>query len=134
MEVSVVSAEKELLQGQANAVYARSLEGEIGILPGHQPALLALEIAPVKIELEGGEVQHVAVHHGFLYFRDNRLVVLADEAELAEDIDRSQAEEERRRFEEQVGRGDDEEQTDAREGLQRAETRLQVAEQISRRS
>ena len=42
-QVEVVSAEKQLLSVEAEAVYARSLEGEIGILPGHQPALLLLE-------------------------------------------------------------------------------------------
>lgn len=131
MEVSVVSAEQELFQGEANAVFARSLEGEIGILPGHQPALLALDIAPVKIDLADGGRELVAVHHGFLYFRENRLVVLADEAELAGQIDVAAAEEERRRFEQEVGGEDDEE---ARTGLRRAETRLQVAEAIQQRS
>jgi len=92
MQVEVVSAEKRLFSGEATEVYARSLDGEIGILPGHQPALLALDIAPVKIKLVDGTIQRVAIHQGFLYFQNNHLVVLADIAELPEQIDRAAVE------------------------------------------
>ena len=84
MEVSVVSAEALLYEGAATEVYARSTEGEIGILPGHQPALLALADASVRVKTtDRGEVT-VRVRSGFLEFRDNHLTVLADEAELSE--------------------------------------------------
>ena len=120
MRVEVVSAERELFAGEANEVYARSLDGEIGILPGHQPALLALDIAPVRIKHEGG-VEAFAVHHGFLYFRDNHLVVLADVAERAADIDRGRAQ---ASLERARGADDDE----ARDAARRAEVRVQVAQ------
>ena len=92
MKVEVVSAERSLLSVEATEVYARTLEGEIGILPGHQPALLALDIGAVRVKLESGEEEQVAVHHGFLYFRHNELVVLADVAEVASQIDEQRAE------------------------------------------
>lgn len=91
MKVEVVSAERSLLSVEAEEVYARTLEGEIGILPGHQPALLALDIGVVRVKSQGSEEQ-VAVHHGFLYFRDNELVVLADMAEVKSQIDERRAE------------------------------------------
>lgn len=87
MHVEVVSAEKQLLSADVTALYARSLEGEIGILPGHQPALIALDIAPVKVEFEDGHTELVAVHNGFLFVGTDRVIVLADTAELASDID-----------------------------------------------
>jgi F-type H+-transporting ATPase subunit epsilon len=87
MQVDVVSAERALYSGQASAVYARSLEGEIGILPGHQPALLALGESPVRVLTTEGDEVVVAVHNGFLEFSENQLTVLADVAELAVDID-----------------------------------------------
>lgn len=101
MHVEVVSAERSLLSVDATEVYARSLDGEIGILPGHQPALLALDIAPVKVKLEDGTEEKVAVHNGFLFFRNNQLVILADIAELSGQIDVRRAESRKRQLEEQ---------------------------------
>jgi F-type H+-transporting ATPase subunit epsilon len=121
MHVEVVSAEKQLFSGEAAEVYARSLGGEIGILPGHQPALLALDIAPVKIKLAEGGEERVAVHNGFLYFRDNRLVILADIAELASSIDRARAEARMRELE-----GDDDDAA-LRASRRKQELRLDVA-------
>jgi F-type H+-transporting ATPase subunit epsilon len=82
MQVSVLSPEAELFSGEATEVYARSLDGEIGILAGHQPALLALADAPVRVRDTGGTMHTFNVHHGFLTFRENRLTVLADAADL----------------------------------------------------
>lgn len=91
-QVEVVSAEKQLFSGEASEVFARSLDGEIGILPGHQPCLLALDISPVKIKLADGTEQRVAVHNGFLYYKPgDKLVILANIAELPGDIDVARA-------------------------------------------
>lgn len=88
MNVDVVSAEQAVFStDRATVVSARSLEGEIGILPGHQPALLALDIAPLAIEETDGSEHYIAVHHGFLFVRDDRMMILADLAEHADDID-----------------------------------------------
>jgi F-type H+-transporting ATPase subunit epsilon len=82
MQVDVVSAEDSLYSGEARGVTARSTEGEIGILPGHQPLLIALGDAPVRVQTTEGRTVVVNVHNGFLEFRDNQLTVLADSAEL----------------------------------------------------
>lgn len=126
MEVSVVSAEKELFAGEAAEVYARSTEGEIGILPGHQPALLSLSIAPVRIKLPDGGEEVYAVHEGTLFFRDDRLVVLADIAEHAGEIDVERARSQKQRLEGPRGELDDE----ARRALRRSDVRLTVAEGV----
>lgn len=123
MQVEVVSAEKRLFSGEATAVYARSVEGEIGILPGHQPALLALDIAPVKIEQEGGDVQRVAVHNGFLFYHQGHLRVLADIAELESDIDASRAEQRKRELESASGDRDERRET----SLKKQEVRIEMA-------
>lgn len=107
MTVEVVSAEKRLLSAEATEVYARTLEGEIGILPDHQPALLALDIGIVRVRTTDGEVEQVAVHHGFLYFRANHLVILADIAEVASQIDERRAEARLREMEQRLGAEDD---------------------------
>ncbi len=123
MEVSVVSAEKELYNGEASEVYARTTEGEIGILPGHQPLLASLEIAPVRLKREDGSSEVFAVHAGTMFFRDDRLVVLADIAERQSEIDVERA----RQDTEELGRRG-ELGEEAQRALRRAEVRLTVAE------
>lgn len=126
MQVDVVSAESSLYSGEAAEVYARSTEGEIGILPGHQPALLALAPAPVRVKTPEGDEVVVAVHQGFLEIRENQLTVLADVAELAVEIDAERARSARDRA---LAHLDDPDYDgDARAELERAELRLRIAE------
>lgn len=92
MHVELVSIEAPIWSGEATAVFGRTVEGQIGILPGHTPLLGALEPGwPVRIEAEGGETLNVAVHGGFLSVRPDGVSVLAEQAELADDIDVSRA-------------------------------------------
>ena len=124
MHVEVVSAEKQLLSGEVTELYARSLEGEIGILPGHQPALIALDIAPVKVVFEDGHTELVAVHNGFLFVGDGKVIVLADTAELGSEIDAARAESEVRRLEQLL---ESEEDAAVRSSLTKHRIRLDVA-------
>lgn len=79
MQVDVVAPDRGLFSGEATEVYARSQDGELGILPGHQPTLLALaEGAPVRVRTPDGGEESFFLTGGFLEFRDNRLTVLAD--------------------------------------------------------
>lgn len=125
IHVEVVSPEKQLFSGDAAEVYARSLDGEIGILAGHQPALLALDTSPLKVKLVDGGEERFAVHSGFLFFRDDRLVVLADRAEVAADIDRNRAEARLRELEQR--RTGDEDDADVKAAIRRQQVRLDVA-------
>jgi F-type H+-transporting ATPase subunit epsilon len=124
MHVEVVSAEKQLFSGEATELYARALDGEIGILPGHQPAVIALDIGPVNVVLEGGGRERIAVHNGFLYVGRDKTVVLADTAELASEIDRARAEAKVRKLEQQLDR---EEDASLRSSLAKARLRVDVA-------
>ncbi len=80
IDAKIVSPDKSLFEGEIVACYARSTEGEIGILAGHQPALLLLSPAPLELELADGTRETFAVRSGFLEFADNQLTVLADDA------------------------------------------------------
>ncbi len=121
-QVEVVSAESQVLSVEAEAVYARSLDGEIGILPGHQPCLLALDIAPVSVVTSGETIQ-VAVHNGFLYYRGDTLVVLADTAEHVDDIDPERA----RRRRDDLERHEDRGSAEVRAAVKRQDVRLSLA-------
>jgi F-type H+-transporting ATPase subunit epsilon len=125
MQVDLVSVERPIWSGEANAVYARTSEGEIGIMPGHAPLLGAL--APgwlVRIQQADGVEQRVAVHGGFLAVRSDGISVLAELAESSDEIDVARA----RAALERAGSGTDEESVAARD---RALARLRAAgEQI----
>lgn len=124
MEVQVLSPDHVLFSGEATEVYARSMEGQIGILPGHQPALLRLDVAPVKVRTEGDE-RIFAVYGGFLEYRDDRLTVLADAAEEPEQIDRSAAESLLQDANDRLSSDPDDEE--AKHDVKRAELALDLA-------
>jgi F-type H+-transporting ATPase subunit epsilon len=92
MHVELVSVERALWSGEASAIYARTLDGELGVLPGHTPLLGALEPGwIVRIERPDEPELRVAVHGGFLSVRPDGVSVLAEMAETAEDIDAARA-------------------------------------------
>ncbi len=92
MQVDLVSVERPIWSGEATAVFARTLDGDLGILPGHTPLLGALEPGrTVRIDREGEESLQVAVHGGFLSVRADGVAVLAEMAETADEIDVARA-------------------------------------------
>jgi F-type H+-transporting ATPase subunit epsilon len=92
MHVELVSVERSLWSGEATAVFARTVEGELGILPGHTPLLGALEPGwIVRIKRADEDELRVAVHGGFLSVRKDGVSVLAEMADPAEDIDTARA-------------------------------------------
>lgn len=95
LHVELVAADRKVWSGEASLVVARTSSGEIGVMPGHQPLLGALESGPVTIRTTGesgdGTVM-AAVHGGFISFADNQLSLLAETAELSYEIDVERAE------------------------------------------
>ena len=92
LHVEVVSAAREVWSGEATQVLARTSEGDIGILPGHAPLLGALaDGGVVRVLLSGGGEVVAAVHGGFLSVTEQGVTVLAEVAELSEDIDAPRA-------------------------------------------
>ncbi|BBC32936.1 ATP synthase epsilon chain [Streptomyces graminofaciens] len=87
LHVALVAADREVWSGQAALVVARTTSGDIGVMPGHQPLLGVLESGPVTIRTSEGGTVVVAVHGGFISFADNKLSLLAEVAELADEID-----------------------------------------------
>jgi F-type H+-transporting ATPase subunit epsilon len=126
LEVELVSPERILFEGQASFVRARTIGGgELAFLTGHAPFIGALEICAVKIITDSGAEQLVAVHGGFVEVSDDRVTILSDVAELAEDIDVAQAERARETAETDLRTNPDDEEAQA--ALKRAEVRIEVA-------
>lgn len=81
LQVSVVSADQEVWAGTASMVVARTVEGEIGILPGHQPMLAVLAAGAVRITANGATIV-ASAEDGFLSVDHDIVTVVARNAEL----------------------------------------------------
>ncbi len=122
LNVSVVAVDRNVWSGAAKSIVAKTPDGEIGILPNHEPVLSLLVNGLVRIEPVEGDKFTVAVHGGFFSVDSNKVSVLAEVAELgtAIDVDRARASLERAK-----SSGVDTAETLA--AIHRAETRLQAA-------
>lgn len=131
VKVDVVTAERIVYSGEADMIIAPGVEGQLGILPHHTPLMTTLEPGELRIKRAGEEISLV-ITGGFLEVRPDKVVVLADAAERAEEIDIQRAEEAKRRAEQRLAQkripGFDE--TKAEAALHRALARLRVAEKI----
>ncbi|CAL9431707.1 F0F1 ATP synthase subunit epsilon [Streptomyces sp. DH-12] len=87
LHVALVAADREVWSGEATLVVARTTSGDIGVMPGHQPLLGVLESGPVIIRTPEDGTVVAAVHGGFISFADDKLSLLAETAELADEID-----------------------------------------------
>jgi F-type H+-transporting ATPase subunit epsilon len=88
MSVELVAVERPVWSGHATSVFAQTTEGELGILPGHTPLLGELvESGLVKITTTDRETVTAAVFGGFLSVTGDKVSVLAEAAELADEID-----------------------------------------------
>ena len=131
LKVKIVTAEREVFaEESADMVVAPGAEGVVGILPRHAPLLTTLQPGIVRIK-HGGTEEAMAVGGGFLQVARDQVLILADTAERANEVDEARAEEARRRARETladaVTSGQRLQAEAARVALHRAEARIQVA-------
>ncbi|MEO7803407.1 MAG: F0F1 ATP synthase subunit epsilon [Actinomycetota bacterium] len=84
LNVQVVSPEEALFTGEAEFILARTVEGEIGILPGHSPVLAQLTASKVKVRPVGGADQIFDIAGGFMTVKDNQVIILTDQIQEVE--------------------------------------------------
>lgn len=89
-KLEIVTPERIVYEKDAEMIVVKGVEGELGILPRHIPLVTPLKIAPVKIKLNGKE-EIVVVGGGFLEVRKDKVVILAETAELPGEIDVNRA-------------------------------------------
>ncbi|MCH8050514.1 MAG: F0F1 ATP synthase subunit epsilon [Chloroflexi bacterium] len=135
LSVHVVTAEREVYAEEGvDAVIAPGIQGELTVLPQHAPLLTMIKPGVLRL-IKGSDETDVAITGGFLEVKDDRVTILADAAERAEEIDTVRAEEARRRAERTLeGRGDTEELVAAAASLQRSLLRLRAVEKRRRRT
>ncbi len=125
--LEVVTAERSVFSEDVDAMTVPGTNGELGILPQHTTLLTALSFGNLHIR-SGAEEVDIAVGGGFLEVRPDKVVVLADMAERAEDIDVTRAEVARTRAAELIALGPATvDLIRAEASLRRAEARLRVA-------
>jgi F-type H+-transporting ATPase subunit epsilon len=82
LQVELVAADRMVWQGEASFVRARSIEGELGILPGHSPLLGVLVQGDVTLETSGGR-QAVTIDSGFLSVDHDRVTIVAAQVDAS---------------------------------------------------
>ena len=105
LEVALVAAERTVWQGQAKIVIARTTDGDVGILPGHAPLLGLLQGGTVQVRTVDDEYFVAAAPDGFISVANDRVSILAENAEMGHDIDLEEA---RRELEQALATGTDE--------------------------
>ena len=134
IRLDIVTAERVVYSDEVDLVVAPGIEGQLGILPHHAPLMTTLQVGELWVK-KGREEFSLAISGGFLEVRPDRVIILADAAERAEEIDIARAEEAKRRAEEQLSRHlpeVDAARTEA--ALRRALTRLKIVEKRRKRS
>jgi F-type H+-transporting ATPase subunit epsilon len=122
MSVELVAVERRVWSGMASSLFARTTEGELGVLPGHAPLLGELvEGGVVTVRTTDDETVTAAVFGGFLSVTGEKVSVLAEAAELADEIDVNAAREALRQAESA------EDGEDASSARARATARLKAA-------
>jgi F-type H+-transporting ATPase subunit epsilon len=131
--LEVVTAERMVFADDVSEVVAWGLEGQLGILPHHAPLMTMLQPGDLLIKKDNEE-EYLAISGGFLEVRPDKVIILADACERAEEIDIARAEAAKRRAEATLKERPPEVDTAAAEAaLRRSLARLKVAERRRRK-
>ena len=133
MRLEIVTAERVVYSEDVSILVAPGSDGELGILPGHAPLLTTLDPGEIRVS-RGGQDSYMAVSGGFLEVIGNRVTILADTAEQADEIDAERAEAALRRAEERAASAtSDMDLERALASMRRSSARLGVARRRRRR-
>ena len=133
MRLEIVTAERLLYSEDVDMLVAPGVDGQLGILPNHAPLLTTLQPGEIRVDKDGDE-SYMAVSGGFLEVMANKVTILADTAERAEEIDVERAEEAVRRAQERIeNRTSDMDLQRAVLSLRRSQARLLAANRRRRR-
>jgi len=133
LTLEIVTAERLVYSDDnVDMVVAPSVDGEVGILPHHAPLLTLLQIGELRVT-KGADEQSIVIAGGFLEVLNNKVTVLADVAERAEEIDAAAAEDARRRAQDALAnRGATADLASAEAAMRLASLRLRVGQRRRR--
>lgn len=126
--LEIVTPERVVFSQQVDNVIVRGTEGEFGVMAGHLPLVTPIKIAPITVK-SGSNRTEIAVNGGFIEVQKEKAIILAESAELPQDIDldRANAAKERAELRLSSGGKDQIDEARAQVALQRAITRINVA-------
>lgn len=125
--LDIVTPAKVVFSEEVEFVVAPGAEGELGFLPEHTPLVSALKTGVLRVQQGGNDIK-VAICGGFVEVKNSRVVVLADSAERADQIDLSRAEAAKQRAEQRLAtKAADVDAARAEAALQRATARIKAA-------
>ncbi len=128
LRIEIVTAESVVYEDDVEIVVIPGVEGQLGILPHHAPLLTALQPGELVVRKEGEETA-IAVSGGFVQVSDDKVIVLADSAERAEEINEERAQEAMRRAQERLqDRTEDMNLERALASIRRAQSRLKTVQ------
>lgn len=130
LKLEIVTPYGLILSEDVDEVVCAGSEGEFGVLPGHVPFFTTLKIGMLTYK-KGNSTKYVFVNSGYAEVTPDRVLVLADSAEKAEDIDVERAKAAMKRAEERLKKAEEFDFARATSALERAVTRIQVAERKS---
>ena len=134
MRLEIVTAERVVYSEDVDVLVAPGVDGELGILPRHAPLLTILKPGEIRV-VKNGEESYIAVSGGFLEVLGNKVTILADTAEHAEEIDVQRAEEAVSRARERLASAPtDMDLERALVSLRRSQARLRVGQRRRRRA
>ncbi|EPZ45546.1 ATP synthase F1 subunit epsilon [Alicyclobacillus acidoterrestris ATCC 49025] len=128
--LEIVTPERVILEQDVRMVTLQGGYGELGILPRHMPLATSVKPCLVRIKLEDGREDVIPVSGGFVEILPDKITLLADTAELPEDIDADRAQLAKERAERRLSQSaDDVDVNRAKDALLRSELRLQAIEE-----
>ncbi len=127
IHLDIVTLERTVVSEDVDYVSAQGIDGVVGILPRHEPLLTSLSFGELRYK-KGTEESTFAIGGGFMEVRPDKVTVLADAADRAEDIDEAAAEQARQRAQELLAQKPESEAEAARleRALRRAELQLRI--------
>jgi F-type H+-transporting ATPase subunit epsilon len=131
--LEIVTPERLAYADEVDAVFCPGIEGELGVLPHHAPLLSMLGIGELRIR-KGAQEEYFAIAGGFVQVRPDKVVVMAELADLSSEIDLEAAEEARNEAQRAIQQGFEEpaDLARARASMERALLRIRVAERRHR--
>ncbi len=130
IELQIVTPDRMLVQERVDEVQIPGSEGYFGVLPGHTPLLAALSVGELWFR-KGQEKTYLSIANGFAEVLPDRVTILAQLAERAEEIDMERAESARQRASERLEGRSEVDYDRARQALLKSMIRLQVSSRIA---
>ena len=127
IELEIVTPDKQVVRDQVEEIQIPGKAGYLGVLPGHAPLITELAVGEISYR-KGGSTTHMSVAWGFAEVLPNKVTILAETAERADEIDVARAQEALKNAQVRLAQADSEEKVyQELAAVRRAETRIEVA-------